>query len=173
MKEWLNFLIPKAGKRPKKPRKPLPRSKAKIATKSRFKAQSNVFKQYTSKRSPKQVREFAARCQQQRLCNPTAAENRMEEILRGLGIHFTREFVLMHSDSTRFVLLDFWLPMHKIAIECDGQELHARQKNYDAGRDAFLKSHGIRTLRFDNSAVLKTPAATAERVLAILQRGGS
>jgi very-short-patch-repair endonuclease len=70
----------------------------------------------------------------------------MEELLRGIGVDFKREFVIFHSNDTRFVIVDFWLPRHLVALECDGSA-HDLQKKYDAGRDALLASQGVRTLR--------------------------
>lgn len=153
------LLFPKPTRKPKRPRR--------LNAKRKFKTNSNPFKLYKAAHTPAEVRAYASRCRQQRLDNPTSAELRMAAILGGLGIEFEREFILFHTEGTRFVILDFWLPNHKIVLEADGGN-HHRQKHYDLGRDAFLQSHGIRTVRFTNKQILKTPEETAERLLAYL-----
>lgn len=160
------LLIPKPTRKPK-PRKPLKRSRKPIASKAVFKAQTNPLKVYRSKRPLADIRAFAARCQQERLANPTPAEDRMRDLLQGLGVDFKREFVMFYANDTRFVILDFWLPAHRLAIELDGK-IHDRQKRYDAGRDAFLKSHGVRTIRFTNAMVLRKAGEVRNTVIAVL-----
>jgi len=68
-------------------------------------------------------------------------------------------------------ILDFYVKANKanapykgIAIEVDGPH-HARQKAYDANRDAVLWQRQIRTLRFDMGSVYNNMAG----VLAIIE----
>jgi very-short-patch-repair endonuclease len=51
-------------------------------------------------------------------------------------------------------ILDFYCHDKKLAIEIDGN-IHKIRKDYDEYRDNFIKSLGIRTLRFDNSEVIQ------------------
>jgi len=59
-------------------------------------------------------------------------------------------------------VLDFYCPTEKLAIELDGQgHFETPQGESDAERDIFLKSSGIKVLRFENKLLFESP----ERVL--------
>ncbi len=50
--------------------------------------------------------------------------------------------------------LDFYCAAHQLAIECDGCGHRTEEgKARDARRDAWLKSQGIRVLRFTNTEI--------------------
>jgi very-short-patch-repair endonuclease len=53
-------------------------------------------------------------------------------------------------------VLDFYCPEHKLAIELQGG-VHADvlRSDYDAERQAYLESQGIRVLYFENRALLE------------------
>lgn len=87
----------------------------------------------------------------------------MASIRHEFGAQFEREYIHYYAGGKRFVLFDFYLPQHKIAIELDGK-IHASQYSYDKARDIFFATLGIRTVRFSNKECLKTPGAVAEKV---------
>jgi very-short-patch-repair endonuclease len=156
------LLFPKPIKKPKR--------RKRVANKSKFKTRDNVFKYYKASHTPEQVRAYANHCRNQRLDSPTPAEDRFAEILNGLGVKFERERILFHTDNTRFLLIDFWILNHNVAFEVDGR-VHDSQKNYDAGRDRFLASHGVPTYRFMNDEILKHSSLVMEKVASILGPG--
>ncbi|MDD2893698.1 MAG: endonuclease domain-containing protein, partial [Halothiobacillaceae bacterium] len=51
-------------------------------------------------------------------------------------------------------ILDFYCAEHVLAIELDGGQ-HSEQQAYDAKRDQYLSSRGLRVLRFWNNQVLQ------------------
>jgi very-short-patch-repair endonuclease len=62
----------------------------------------------------------------------------------------------------RFIL-DFYCPEKKLAIELDGGQ-HAEALAYDRNRDDWLRTQGIRTLRFWNNQVLLETEVVAEEI---------
>lgn len=119
-------------------------------------------KSYRRKRTDEQVRKYAEGKRQQRRLNPTRAEEAFAKILRAAGINFEREAIFLNGD--KFVLLDFYLPGHHLAIECDGN-IHAKQSAYDQGRDKWLcATHKIKTIRFRNEEILREPDAVRQRL---------
>ena len=55
-------------------------------------------------------------------------------------------------------ILDFYCAEHGLVIELDGSQ-HAEQQRYDAKRDQWLSSQGLRVLRFWNNQVLQDTEA--------------
>jgi very-short-patch-repair endonuclease len=56
-------------------------------------------------------------------------------------------------------LADFYFKAHKLVIELDGSA-HDDQKEYDAGRDAWLlRGYGVRTISLSNAQVFQTKEA--------------
>jgi len=64
-------------------------------------------------------------------------------------------------------LLDFYCHELKLAVELDGEPhtTAARQKK-DAARDAYLKSQGVISLRFENRIAVETPGVILEAIAA-------
>jgi very-short-patch-repair endonuclease len=60
-------------------------------------------------------------------------------------------------------ILDFFCHEKMLAIEVDG-DVHSERKTYDHYRDEFLKSAGIKTLRFSNSDVLSDLNGVLQRI---------
>ena len=62
-------------------------------------------------------------------------------------------------------LLDFYCHELKLAVELDGEPHNtaARQKK-DVTRDAYLKSQGVTSLRFENRIVVETPEVILEAI---------
>jgi very-short-patch-repair endonuclease len=82
----------------------------------------------------------------------TEAERALWSILKSKkmkGLKFFRQY------SIGNYILDFYSPRLKLAIEADGGQ-HNIKKNkiHDQQRDAFLKKHGIKVMRFWNDDIL-------------------
>ena len=62
-------------------------------------------------------------------------------------------------------LLDFYCHEAKLAVELDGEPHNtaARQKK-DAKRDAYLKSQGVTSIRFENRVAIETPEVILEAI---------
>jgi len=97
----------------------------------------------------------------------TPAEELLWELLRDrqcCELKFRRQ----HQSGD--YLLDFYCHELKLAVELDGEPhtTAARQKK-DVARDAYLKSQGVTSLRFENRIAIETPEvileAIAQRVL--------
>lgn len=67
-------------------------------------------------------------------------------------------------------IVDFALPEHRIAIECDGTYWHAsdRQKTKDANKDHWLIAHRWRIFRFTETEIHESPSACVDKVLAVI-----
>jgi very-short-patch-repair endonuclease len=63
-------------------------------------------------------------------------------------------------------IADFYCPKAKLVIEVDGsQHFRAEGIEYDKARDEYMKSAGLRILRFTNTEVLGDIEGVLERVL--------
>lgn len=151
------LLFPKPKKKPKRPRKPLPRSKKRIAARTKFvEWGKNSCKAYRRKFTDDEVTAKAVECRRERLANATEAEDEMARILANLGLVFVREKIIVNGD--RWVLLDFFIPSHMLVIELDGDQ-HRFQKEYDQGRSMWLaRKHRLKTVRFWNNQVMNGQA---------------
>jgi very-short-patch-repair endonuclease len=82
----------------------------------------------------------------------TKAEVHLWSVLKGKqldGFKFRRQ----HSIGN--FIVDFYCFPEKLAIELDGEyHLNSSVKEYDAKRQAYLESLGIRVLRFRNDEVI-------------------
>ncbi len=62
-------------------------------------------------------------------------------------------------------ILDFYCPAEKLAVELDGAvHFNPLRREYDEQRDAFLRQHGIRTVRFENREVFDHPERVLEAI---------
>ena len=82
--------------------------------------------------------------------NPTEAENKLWQELRGkkLGFGFRRQFVIDSKYIADFVCLE-----KRLIIECDGGQHN--QNFEDIERDFYLESQNFRILRFWNNEILE------------------
>ena len=82
--------------------------------------------------------------------NPTDAENKLWQELRGkkLGFGFRRQFVIDSKYIADFVCLE-----KRLIIECDGGQHN--QNFEDIERDFYLESQNFRILRFWNNEILE------------------
>ncbi len=84
--------------------------------------------------------------------------------LRGaqlLGYNFRRQHPVGRA------ILDFYCPAGRLCVELDGP-IHDSRCEYDAARDAWLASHGVRVLRFRNEEVFNDIEAVLARIGAAL-----
>jgi very-short-patch-repair endonuclease len=89
-------------------------------------------------------------------------------MLDRLGILYESEAIFLNSD--RFILADFYFKAQKVVLELDGSA-HDDQKEYDAGRDAWLlRLYGVRTMRLSNELVMKKAPEAMDRTLCLLKR---
>lgn len=94
--------------------------------------------------------------------NQTQAEAILWQELRNrklVGKKFLRQhpLVFQWEGKERFLVPDFCCHEAKLIVELDGG-VHSKQKDYDILREGVLKELGFRTLRFNNSAVIKNLA---------------
>jgi very-short-patch-repair endonuclease len=66
-------------------------------------------------------------------------------------------------------ICDFASLEGRLVVELDGSQ-HVVQADYDARRDAFLRSAGFRVLRFWNADVLARPEAVVQTIFEALHR---
>ena len=89
----------------------------------------------------------------------TKAEKILWQALRNssLSVKFRRQHPL-----DKFIL-DFYAPSIKLTIELDGS-VHKESQDYDEMRTEYLKSHGIKVIRFWNSEVKKNLEKVIEEI---------
>ena len=97
--------------------------------------------------------------------NATSAEAVLWKMLKHKqiqGLKFRRQ----HSVGK--LILDFYCPEKKLAIELDG-EYHAipGKETLDSKRDNFLISLGIKILRFENKIVFEDPEMIIEEIIKV------
>jgi very-short-patch-repair endonuclease len=135
------LFFPKRGRR-SKCKKPLKRAQKRMKARAKFKAHGdNQLKTYRRRFTDYQVTVHANVCRQQRLRNRTRAEMAFAEMLDRHQILYEVEKIFLNGD--RFILADFYFKAHNLVIELDGSA-HDAQKEYDAGRDAWLlRTYGL------------------------------
>lgn len=68
-------------------------------------------------------------------------------------------------------IVDFYCPDRKLVVELDGsQHYEPSSETYDADRDAYLESLGLRVLRFSNSDVDTQFESVCQTIWQILER---
>ena len=90
--------------------------------------------------------------QNHQLNNPTPSVQKAYGVLREMSKHKPR-FKIVREYAFPPYLVDFYLPVPRIAIEIDGG-IHEKKLAYDLRRDSFIsKEHGVMMLRFANHEV--------------------
>ena len=96
--------------------------------------------------------------------NSTESEKKLWQYLRNKqfeGIKFYRQYGIGNY------ITDFYSPSLKLVIELDGsQHFTPEALEYDKIREEFMKSLGIKTLRFNNNDVM----SNIEGVLEVLRK---
>jgi very-short-patch-repair endonuclease len=142
------LMFPKLGKRRRKKPKPL-------ANRRKFKDWATGKRH--RRKTDAEVMAWAREKRQERLSNPTPAEDAFGAILRSLGITYVPEHIIQNGDS--HICIDFYLPRWNLAVEIDGKELHDRQKRYDKERSIWLaREQKMNVVRFTNFEVLSGAA---------------
>ena len=71
-------------------------------------------------------------------------------------------------------IVDFYCAARQLVIECDGCDHRTKEgKEYDARRDAWLESQGIRVLRFTNTQIENDVFAVLKEIEAFVDAGES
>jgi very-short-patch-repair endonuclease len=99
--------------------------------------------------------------------NPTKAERKMwDDFLSNdkTGFRFLRQ-----KPIHRFIV-DFYCMKLNLAIEIDGGS-HDQKKGTDELRDKFLKQIGIKTIRFTNKQVLRSPEYIKSALSLLVKEG--
>ena len=81
--------------------------------------------------------------------NMTSAEALLWRALKGRG---TGGMKFRRQQGVGPFILDFYCPEHRLGIEIDGSS-HDYKYEYDEKRTEYLRSQGIRLLRFSNQQV--------------------
>jgi very-short-patch-repair endonuclease len=100
------------------------------------------------------------------LSNPTSAEQRLFEAIRGgrLGVQFKRQVPI----GGRFIV-DLLAPEAQLVIEIDGG-YHGRRGRADAHRDEVLRRFGYRVMRLDAELVERHLSEAVARIQEQLAR---
>jgi very-short-patch-repair endonuclease len=108
------------------------------------------------------IRRPTLRAQQLRR-EATPAERRLWTILSAgkMGVRSSRQMPVGPF------ICDFLSRSAMVAIEVDG-DTHAASVDYDAERDAFLRSRGLRVIRFSNADVMGNLDGVAQAIAAAL-----
>lgn len=88
---------------------------------------------------------------------PTRAERRFKKVLRqalqgsNYKVVTQRMFVNTKAAKQKGYIVDFYIPVLKLAIEIDGSSHDSKQAGkYDVVRTSFLAYRGVKVLRFTN-----------------------
>ncbi len=100
--------------------------------------------------------------------NPTPAEARMWEILKGQVMPNFPNHIFYRQVVAFGYILDFYCPTLRIGIEIDGA-IHDDQRRYDRQRDSNLARWGIKVLRTRNETVFNNPQRLATQLCQIIQ----
>jgi very-short-patch-repair endonuclease len=97
---------------------------------------------------------------QERLKCESPIERRLYDTLQILGYYVQTQ---VPCGKYR---IDLALPTYKIAIECDGKAYHStpEQKAHDRRKDAYLRKHGWKVLRFNGRMIYQDLSAVIERI---------
>lgn len=94
--------------------------------------------------------------------NQTEAEKKLWELVRGKKVNGSK-FYRQYSIGPYIV--DFYCSKSRLAIELDGSgHLESEAITYDKERDAYFKSSGVKTIRFWNDEVIKTPTTVIQKI---------
>ena len=95
--------------------------------------------------------------------NMTPAEATLWRALKGRGLNGMK---FRRQQSIGPFILDFYCPDHFIGIELDGAS-HDYKYEYDEGRTEYLRSQGIRLLRFSNEQVFTAMEGVLAKIVRV------
>jgi very-short-patch-repair endonuclease len=145
---------PKLGKRPSKPRKPIPRSPIK---KRKGSAKNCDNGKRIPRRDPVEVRAWAVQKRLEKLQDISPAQLAIGAILRDYGVDFKYEHIWDNADFPYFS--DIYIPSIKMTVECDGK-FHLDQKKSDTGKALYIaRNFGVGTVRIWNEECLNETKA--------------
>ena len=99
--------------------------------------------------------------------NSTPAEAALWSLIKNKQIN-GRKFRRQHSIGN--YILDFYCPEEKLAIELDGEDHYWEEgMRRDKLKTAYIESHGIKIIRFENKLVFKDPEFVLNTIKNILQ----
>lgn len=81
----------------------------------------------------------------------TEIESKVRNALEEIGVFFLQEHPLLDYH------LDFYLPIHAVCIEADGEYWHRYRKEHDSVRDKKLQALGVTTIRLDEPEIMNSP----------------
>ncbi|MEP0545621.1 MAG: DUF559 domain-containing protein [Rhodothermales bacterium] len=97
----------------------------------------------------------------------TPAERALWQMLRRGqldGVRFRRQHSIGHF------VLDFYCAEFGLAVELDGASHEGpARREYDAEREAFLRTRGVRVLRFENRLVFEQPETVIDAIRFVLE----
>lgn len=97
------------------------------------------------------------------LSTRTLAEREFSSILNDLGVWYCEQKGFLVGAET-FCIVDFYIPRpHKVAFEVDGK-YHESRQIYDSQKEAYLRTRGIKTVRFTNDQVINDPVYVSKSV---------
>lgn len=91
---------------------------------------------------------------------PTPAENALWQRLRRKQVH---GYKFRRQQPVGAFIVDFYCADARLVIEVDGA-IHEQQQEYDALRQAYIESLGLRMLRFTNGEVLQAIDGVVEAI---------
>jgi very-short-patch-repair endonuclease len=95
--------------------------------------------------------------------NTTDAERKLWSVIRMKQIHGLQFY---RQKPIGNYIVDFYCPAAKLVIEVDGgQHYESGAVQYDRIREDFLKSQGLRVIRFTNLDVLKNIEGVVSKIL--------
>ena len=108
--------------------------------------------------------------------NNSFIERKMEWLLKEKGIDYEHSYMFMRNEmrsngngeQKRFYVIDFVIPEHKIAIECDGEYWHKDRKIADKIRQSEIEKEGFTFLRFPGEQIrnnLKSCSESIDRLM--------
>jgi len=94
---------------------------------------------------------------------PTLAEQKMWALLRDRRL---AEYKFRRQQPVGPYILDFYGEKLRLAVELDGSgHMQTAQKDHDLMRDRFIRSEGVRVLRFWNNDVMKQTDSVLQRII--------
>jgi very-short-patch-repair endonuclease len=108
----------------------------------------------------------AEKIREDNISRRTEAELKVKEILDDLKVEYIEQYPIYTRNS--FILIDFYLPKQKIAIEIDGTSHEGRRRcwqSYNKWREKIITGLSTGLIRFQNNEILTNADNFREFVL--------